>query len=395
MTESEIEIKYKLLAQVAKATSLREGPEGVETLLRNVKRYEFEPIAKIARESHLPLPIAAAIRRELEKAGLLSRKRGVSLTKEGNRFVEGQLGVLPFIEVNCCYCDGQGLAVPNHETLDRFSALLEEAPSVDTTLDQAPCTAQTALKRAALMYRSGALEGKRILIIGDDDSVAIAIALFSKIQLGLRLKYSIIVVEVDDNWIEFIRRCAERENLPIEVVPHDLRGPLPSYLHGGSDVMETDPPYTLEGARLFLQRGCQGLKNQTGTQVFLSYAHRSAKDQYELIKTIVESGLAITNMYQSFNRYQGCSILGSVGQMMELSVTGSIYREEHHYNGALYTREVNPRKVRYKCLQCNTIYSLRKNNVPSTIEALKQNGCTICKGHKFKRLSAILRKQKC
>src|SRR5262245_66684770 len=76
-----------ILDTVARATRLREGPAGVAAVLRAVYRAGSLRLQDAAREARLPLPVTTAIRRELEKAGLLERKHGLALTPSGRSFV--------------------------------------------------------------------------------------------------------------------------------------------------------------------------------------------------------------------------------------------------------------------------------------------------------------------
>src|SRR2546430_16781780 len=75
----------KILQEVAEATSLREGTAGVEALLRAVHRGESGRLADAAREARLPLPVATAVRRELEKRGVLMRQHGLAFRSEERR----------------------------------------------------------------------------------------------------------------------------------------------------------------------------------------------------------------------------------------------------------------------------------------------------------------------
>src|SRR5262245_20393502 len=171
-----------ILETIARATRLREGPAGVAAVLRAVYRAGSLRLQDAAREARLPLPVTTAIRRELEKAGLLERKHGLSLTAEGRAFVETTLGLGVTHDVSCPACGGRGIVIPGElrGAVDRLAALIADAPSVDVTLDQCPCTPETAVLRALLMLRSGALEGRRVLILGDDDSLSVSIGLVGR-----------------------------------------------------------------------------------------------------------------------------------------------------------------------------------------------------------------------
>ncbi|MFO1159372.1 MAG: bis-aminopropyl spermidine synthase family protein [Reyranellaceae bacterium] len=377
----------KVLRQVATDTRLREGPTGVATVLRVVKRLGRAPLNVVAREARLPLPVASAVRRELEKAGLLAREGGMSLTPTGDRLVQELLGEVGDFDPTCFNCKGSGISPAAANLAAAFSALLDSAPAVDVTLDQAPCTAETSLRRAALMYAEGALEGRRILILGDDDSVSLALGMFAKVHLAAPLRHPITVIELDPERAGFLRRQARAQSLAIDILEHDLREPLPPSLQGAFDVVETDPPYTEQGARLFLERARQALVDEPGSLGFLSYAQRSGAEQFALNKVILETGFAITMMRPSFNAYQGASILGSVGQMIELAAVGQPQRPGRSYPGPLYSAEVNPRVRRYRCRTCGTVQSLGEAGAPATIEALKSSGCPVCRGTVFERLS--------
>src|ERR1700755_3542511 len=98
-----------LLETVAQATRLREGPAGVAAVLRAVYRAGSLRLQDAAREARLPLPVTTAIRRELEKAGILERKHGLSLSAAGRGFVEGTLGFGATHDAACPACAGRGL----------------------------------------------------------------------------------------------------------------------------------------------------------------------------------------------------------------------------------------------------------------------------------------------
>ncbi|MBB4211891.1 hypothetical protein EV659_107137 [Rhodothalassium salexigens DSM 2132] len=391
-----------VLARVATATNLREGAEGVATFLRAVKREGPAALNQIARAARLPVPVASALRRELETEGLLTRRGGVGLSEAGGRFVAETLGLGDALAPHCEACGGTGLAGPDARLVDRLSALLANAPKVDVTLDQAPCTAATALRRALLMLETGALEGRRILVLGDDDSVSLALCLVAEAAGLPPLPAPITVLEVDADWAAYLEAAAGEIGADLRVIRHDLREPLPADLRQAFDVIETDPPYTLEGARLFLARAAQALVPDTGTLGFLSFGAQAPAWQARLLAAVAEAGFAVTGLYPGFNRYQGAGLLGSTGQMLTLAGTGAADRPagedqteaetstpdaEARYAGPLYTFDVNPRARRYRCAGCGVVHSLGEDGVPATIEALKAGGCPACGATLFKRQS--------
>jgi hypothetical protein len=152
-------------------------------------------------------------------------------------------------------------------------------------------------------------------------------------------------------------------------------------------VIETDPPYTLEGARLFLARGCEALSPDADGHCFFSFSHWPASQMLDLQKVFIELGLAVRAVWPNFNRYAGASVLGNLGQLIELVHAGEAVAELPEFGGALYTAEVNPRLRLYACTDCGKEISLGQGGVPATIDEAKVLGCSQCGGHVFRRQS--------
>ncbi|MDP3693460.1 bis-aminopropyl spermidine synthase family protein [Bradyrhizobium sp.] len=378
-----------ILELIAQATRLREGSAGVEALLRAVYRAGSLRLQDAAREARLPLPVASAVRRELEKAGLLERRQGLTLTGEGREFVERDLGMRTQLDIICEACAGHGIVIPESlkAEVERLAEIITSAPSVDVTLDQAPCMPETAMRRALLMLQNGALEGKRVLLLGDDDSVSLAIGLLGRALRQNDLTRGVTVVDADERRLSFLRDTATREQLSLEVVHHDLRRPLPANLRHAFDTIETDPPYTLEGARLFLARGCEALTPEADGHCFFSFTHWPASQMLELQKVFTGLGLAVRAVWPNFNRYAGASMLGNLGQLIELVHVAGAAAELPDFSGPLYTAEVNPRLRVYACADCGKEIVLGEGGTPATIEDAKVLGCSACGGHVFRRQS--------
>ena len=376
-----------ILEEIAQATRLREGPSGVLAVLRAVYRSGSLRLQDAARQARLPLPVATAVRRELEKAGLVERKHGLSLTAEGRHFVEHDLGLAQTTDVTCPTCAGLGMIIPHdlHYLVGQFAKIVARAPAADVSIDQAPCTPETAICRALLMLQAGALEGKRVLLLGDDDSVSIAIGLVGRALVQGDLTRGVVAVDVDERWLSFLREAAGAEGLSLMAVRHDLRRPLPDSLKGSFDVVETDPPYTLEGVRLFLGRAAEAMTATAGGQCFLSFAQWPPLQQLQLQEVFVDLGFAAQAVRPAFNRYAGAAVLGNVGQLVELVHVKPPMTAAADWNGPLYTADVNPRIRAYICADCGTGTVLGQDGAPDTIEALKTAGCRICGGRTFRR----------
>ena len=256
---------------------------------------------------------------------------------------------------------------------------------MDVRLDQAPCTPETSILRALLMLQTGALEGKRVLLLGDDDSVSIAIWLLVRALGRDALARDVVVIDADERRLSFLKDAADREGIALTSIHHDLRQPLPTSLRRAFDTVATDPPYTLEGARLFLGRATEALL--ADGVCFFSFAQWAPRETLALQEVFVSYGLAVRAVRPDFNRYVGASILGGVGQLIELVQTAERMRDLPAWDGPLYTAQVNPRLRVYVCAECGREIMLGQNGAPETIETLKAAGCAACGGHTFRRLA--------
>ena len=329
-----------MLHEVATQARLAEGAEGVRRILRTVFMSEQIPIRNVAQEVGLPIPVVAAVRGELEKRGILTRKGGVSLTGKGLSVVQSELGLscrkrfarpgvppIPVVLKDICKC---------------LADISARRPKVDVKLDQSHATPETVLRRAVYLYEHDALEGRNLLVLGDDDLTSVAVGLLAQ---HLEIVLGQVVLECDGRLIDFLSVVSECEGLPITVIARDLREDIPSDLCGKMDVFFTDPPYTLPGLSLFVSRGASALVPEVGKQGFVSFGRRSPDETARAIGSLIEMGFAPVEIIPDFNEYVGAQVLGGVSQMMRLISTGKPQPlVTGTYRGALYTAECKRRR---------------------------------------------------
>ena len=330
-----------LLREVAIQARLAEGAEGVRRILRTVFMSGQIPIRNVAQEVGLPIPVVAAVRGELEKRGVLTRKGGVSLTNEGLRVVQSELGL------SCRTRFARPGAPPIPAVLDdvceRLADIAARRPKVDVRLDQSHATPETVLRRAVYLYEHDAIEGRNLLVLGDDDLTSVAVGLLAQ-HLELVLG-QVVVLECDGRLIDFLGAIAEREGLSITVIARDLREEIPSDLCGQMDVFFTDPPYTLPGLSLFVSRGISALVPEVGKQGFVSFGRRSPDETVQAIGSLTQMGFAPVEIIPEFNEYVGAQVLGGVSQMIRLISTGKPQPlVTGTYQGALYTADLKRRR---------------------------------------------------
>src|SRR5438046_10194517 len=79
-----------VVAEVASAVGLAEGPAGVRDVLRVIAHHEPVAAREVGRLAELPVPIVVAVCNELRKRGVVDRARPVRLTPEGRASLTGQ-----------------------------------------------------------------------------------------------------------------------------------------------------------------------------------------------------------------------------------------------------------------------------------------------------------------
>ena len=326
----------RLLREVANAARLAEGPEGVRRVLRTIIQGGVVPLRDVAHRVGLPVPAVSAVRRELEKRGLLQRGRGIQLTDAGTKLVEGDLGIS--CRRRFPRPDYPSLPLDMEEVLRRMGRFCDGRPAVDRTLDQSHATPQTAIRRALYLYENDALEGRDILVLGDDDLTSLAICVVSEF-LGLRTGL-IVALEIDSRLVAYLTEAVRGMRHAVDIVQHDLRGPLPADLRAAFDVFFTDPPYTLSGLKLFVSRGLEALGTDAGKQGYVCFGQRTPGDTAEAIGTLAGMGMAPAEIVPDFNRYDGAQVLAGVSQMIR---TVAAPRSESvvrgFYRGPLYTAD--------------------------------------------------------
>lgn len=362
-----------ILRAVSRRMNLKEGEEAVRRVLREVYRRKKVGTKDLARATRLPIPVVAAIRRELEKGGIIERRGGAVLTEEGERYVREELRMVKVDEGVRGVATGSEMPIPSEyaETLEKLTEYSALRPKPSPQLDQAFATPETALRRAIYMLERGDLEGRDVLFLGDDDFTSVAAAL-------LGVAGEITVIDIDERLIEAIEEASRDGGLGIECVIHDLREPLPEGLRGKHDVVLTDPPYTVPGLELFVSRGVDALRGRKTASIYLCFADKPPLEMLEVHRSITEMGLFVRELIPRFNLYEGAEMFGNTTFMARLATT-----EETRplvtgvFEGKIYTGDVRPTRRTYKC-RCGERISVGAGEAFETIEALKSSGCPRC-----------------
>lgn len=352
-----------IVREVADAVRLAEGEAGVHAVLRAMRRDGPVSTRALSRATGLPVPIVAAVSGELRKRGIVARERPTQLTVEGRRL----------------FGAGDRTGPPLGPALGELTALAGRAPRVRGELDQSHCTVETKLRRVMLLRDEGALEGKRVLLLGDDDLLSLALH-----RLGLLDTVGeLVVVDVDPAVLAFIARGLRRAVVTVACVEHDLRRPLPPALAGRFDTVFTDPPYTAEGAELFLSRAATALAPRVGGSAFLAFGAKPPLESLRVQVAIAAMGFVIRDIQRNFNDYVQASILGGTSHLYHLTTTGRtrpLVTGEHR--GDLYTGDKRPAR-RYRCASCGGVQQVGRGAPWTTVDLLKSDGCPECGATRF------------
>lgn len=327
-----------VVGELASAVGLDEGEAGVHAVVTTLARLEPVSVARVSRACGLPVPIVASVCGELRKRGLVAHERPARLTPAGRELFGGcelRLG-----SCACASCAGRGSSLPVRlaPAVRDVARLARAAPSPRVELDQCHCTVETKLRRVLALHDSDALVGRRILVLGDDDLVSLALESVVRRFGSARTIANLTVLDVDAAVVRFVRRGLARARFPASCLRHDLREPLPPALLGGFDTVLTDPPYTAAGGRLFLSRAVEALR--TDGRVFLSFGPSRADVSFTLQRDMTAMGLAIESLTPDFNRYVGAGVLAGSSDLLRLRASGRLRPlVRGSFEGALYTRE--------------------------------------------------------
>ena len=230
--------------------------------------------------------------------------------------------------------------------LNNIKVYLNKRPTPEFALDQSHADAPTVIKKVLYLLKKGDIEGRKIIFLGDDDNISLAVGL-------TKLAKEITVVDIDNRVLDFLLQSAGEFSLTnFNVKNHDLRESCPRDILNKYDVVIMDPPYTIEGLRLFLKRAGQVLKSNIhvngnnyhiiGKKCLLSFGNKPPEEIQKIQSSILDHGFIINEMIPEFNHYKGASI---IGQFSHLYYLQTVKNPSNEYNlnlhtGLIYTSEI-------------------------------------------------------
>lgn len=375
-----------ILREVATAVALIEGEGGVRDVIDTVARLEPAAVRKISRASELPVPIVAAICAELRKRGVVAHERPVRLTPLGRELFGYRATSVP--AHSCPSCEGRGVVFADEleDVVAELTEIADAAPRTRVEIDQSHCTVPTKLRRVLTMHEAQALEGRRVLFLGDDDLMSVTVERVAQHYGFAGSVTEMVVIDIDPAVLDFCRAKLPDPVFPVSFIQHDLRSPLPPELVGLFDTVFTDPPYTPDGAELFLSRAAAALSDRGGGSVFFCFGMKPPPVSLRVQAAIAGMGFVIRRIVRNFNEYAGAGALGGVSNLYHLtSTTQTRPLIDDSYTGLLYTGDERGTR-RYRCTSCGAVETVGRDQRWATVGDLKIDGCPRCQGTSFRPL---------
>ena len=216
-----------------------------------------------------------------------------------NKELKNKLSIIKKIKnLKCKVCDGSGYILDQffYNIFKQFEKICQNRPPAVPEFDQGFIKTDDVIKRVEFIYERGDLLNSRIIVLGDDDLISIALALTN-------LPKEIYVIEIDKRLVNFISEISSKYKLPIKIFEYDARTPVPKYLLNKFDFFVTDPIETLIGLKTFLLRCMLCLKKDGVGYFGLTTLESSLKKWYQIENFILNSGFVITDIIRNFSVY--------------------------------------------------------------------------------------------
>ena len=364
MTES-----GRIVHEVAASVGLAEG----EAFATSFRAARLEPVAvrKISRVTELPIPIVSAICNELRKRGVVDRARPVQPDGARPRAVrltgrrDRGRSSLP----NLRAAGDRRPGIPRAGR-QRLAAFADRAPTARVELDQVHCDVETKIRRVLALHEAGALDGRRILLLGDDDLTSLAI---SSSPSSRRAPGSDRRGRGRPGIVAFLRRAPS--TCMSSCMTSATRFPSTSVAR--STPCSPIPRTRSRGHALPLPRGrssCRGVAGRCLLRVRRKAAGRSCRSAARSRRWVRHS-----QARAELQRVPRRRALGGVSHLYQLASTSEVRPLlAARYDGRLYTGDLRPPVRRYRCRSCRRVDEVGHRQAWSTIEALRGDGCPCC-----------------
>ena len=254
---------------------------------------------KLLKYIDVDIPTVQKVLKNLLESKILEYKNNLFyLTPKGKEEAR-KLGISVFNCAICPECKGKTVTLsPFKWLIEEFESLISQRPRAISEYDQGYVNPTDTIARVIFMYQLGDIEGKNIILLGDDDLTSLAL-------LASGFPKKVTVLEIDQRILDFIEKKAALKGWNnLEVVHYDVRYPLPDQFKNKYDVFLTDPVETINGIDLFLSRCVEALKGEGSIGYFgLTHLEASRQKWWNIQKDILKMGFTITDIIRGFHTY--------------------------------------------------------------------------------------------
>ncbi len=204
----------------------------------------------------------------------------------------------PFKISLCETCFGKRITINEdfQEILEKFKEIVKERPQPIAEYIQGYMNEEDVIRRIIFMHSYNDLKNRKIIIIGDDDLLSIALAL-------TKLPKRIVVLDIDKRLVKFLEEINKKYNFSIEIFEYNIKEPFPKKLKNKFDVFSCEPLETYSGLRLFVGRGINALR-KNGVGYFGLTIQEASYPKWQYIqKFINQSNGVITDIIKGFSSY--------------------------------------------------------------------------------------------
>ncbi|HOJ49207.1 MAG TPA: bis-aminopropyl spermidine synthase family protein [Spirochaetota bacterium] len=261
---------------------------------------KYDNIYTTIEKSYIPFLEACNIIKVMESEKIISvNNEKIEITDKGKKIVE-ELRVTELIDNKCPLCKGKGLNIEKYKNfMIKFEEITKNRPKPVQNFDQGYVTPITNFLRISLAESYGNIKNKKILILGDDDLLSIALGLTS-------LPYEITVFEIDKRIVNYIKDISKEYKLNINPIEFDLREKVPDYYESYFDTFFSDPPETIDAFKSFIGKGIFALKKYGGAGYFGITLVDASLNKWNNFQKIISNdfNVVITDIIRDFNEYE-------------------------------------------------------------------------------------------
>ncbi|MFA7385882.1 MAG: bis-aminopropyl spermidine synthase family protein [Candidatus Paceibacterota bacterium] len=233
--------------------------------------------------------------KKMKKEGLVVfKKNKIILTKKGKKEAEKINAVKIEMPLK-----GKIILKENKSLLKKFKEVRKSFVG-KVEYDQLQVKAESVIDKIELMDKKGDIKGKKIICIGDDDFVGIALAIKGGAE-------EIAVLDIDKDILNYEKEFFKKKKIKFKTILHSLTNPLSKEIKGKYDVFITEPPDTVSGNTLFFSRGVESLKEEGIGYLGISQSTLEKEKIAKIQKNILDMNMVITDVFDRFSLYDNAN----------------------------------------------------------------------------------------